>query len=189
MAAEHADIHGIQEIPARGPDGHDAHDAHAPNPLSPDAQMVIWTWVTFAAVAALLHRVAWKPILGALDARENRIRQSLEDAEHVRQAVGRLDDTRRRMLDETRADCKTMIAQARESAQEAAAQLEHKAQDRALVLYENAERDIAAMRNRVIAELRREEANLVVQVAGKLIDANLDDQKNRALADKLIAEF
>ena len=51
------------------------------------------------------------------------------------------------------------------------------------------ERDIEALKNRVVADLRREQANLIVGVAGRLVAQNLDTERNRALADKLIAEF
>ena len=186
MAAESSQHQQTIEVET----GHGGASAHAPtNPLSPDAQMVIWTWLTFGIVAFLLYKVAWKPILAALEAREDRIRQALKDADEARAAVARIEETQRQMRAETERECKAMIAAARTAATEAAGQAEHKAHERVKVLYENAERDIEAMKNRVLAEIRREQADLIVHVSGRLIAQNLDTDRNRALADKLIAEF
>ncbi|MCE9616674.1 MAG: F0F1 ATP synthase subunit B [Lentisphaerae bacterium] len=186
MAEATSNVHETIEVdPAQSHGG-----GHAPvSPLSPDAQMVVWTWVTFSVVAFILYRVAWKPILAALEAREHRIHQALEDADQARAAVGQIAETQRTMRAETERECKAMIAAAREAAAEAANQVEKKAHERVKVLYENAERDIEALKNRVIADIRREQAELVVNVSGRLIAQNLDTDRNRALADKLIAEF
>ncbi|MGH6913576.1 MAG: F0F1 ATP synthase subunit B, partial [Geminicoccales bacterium] len=51
------------------------------NPLvRPDPGLFIWTILTFLVLLALLTRYAWKPLLAALQAREDRIRESLEGA-------------------------------------------------------------------------------------------------------------
>lgn len=171
----------VVEVPAE-------HHASS-GPISVDAQMVVWTWVTFGVVAIILYKVAWKPILAALDARESRIHQALEDADKARAALDGIEQARRDMHAEAERECKAIIGRAREAANEAAEQIEKRTHERVKVLYENAERDIEAMRNRVIADIRREQAGLIVQVSGRLIAQNLDTERNRALADKLIAEF
>lgn len=162
---------------------------HSSGPISPDIQMLIWTWITFGLVATLLYKKAWKPILAGLDAREARIHQALADADKARQALAEIEATRNRLIAETERECKTMIAESRDGAVAVANSVEKKAQERVKVLYENAERDIEAMKNRVVAEIRREEADLIVSVSGRLIAQNLNTDSNRALADKLIKEF
>jgi len=171
-------------VPARGDAGE-----HAPDPMQPEGGMVILTWITFAIVLVILYKVAWKPILAGLDAREGRIRQALDDADKARAALAQIEASRRTLHEESERDCKAMIARAREAAVEAANHVETKARERVAVLYENAERDIESLKNRVVDELRREQADLIVKVSGRLITQNLDADKNRALADKLIAEL
>ncbi len=168
-------------------DGHGEH--HASNPLSPDALMVVWTWVTFGIVAAILYKVAWKPILAGLDAREARIQQSLDEAKRIQETMARLDDTHRARTEATERECRTLIAKAREAATAATAAVERGAQERVKVLYENAERDIEALRNRVVADLRREQAELICKISGRLIAQNMDTEQNRKLVDRLIGEF
>jgi len=50
------------------------------NPLvQPDPGLFIWTIVTFLVLLALLAKFAWRPLLEALESRQERIRKSLED--------------------------------------------------------------------------------------------------------------
>jgi len=61
------------------------------NPLiQPDPGLFIWTIVTFLVLLALLAKFAWRPLLQALESRQERIRKSLEDAERARQELERL---------------------------------------------------------------------------------------------------
>ena len=64
--------------------------------------------------------------------------------------------------------------------------IEEKSRKEAQILVENAERDIGKAREKAIAALRKESADLSIALAGKLIGANLDDEKNRTMVDKLI---
>ena len=63
------------------------------------------------------------------------------------------------------------------------------AREEAERMIEQARTSIESEQRAAIAELRRETAQLAVQAAGVLIDANLDDEKNRALVDDLIAKI
>jgi len=181
MAADPHDTRETIEVPA------DEH--HQPNPLSPDAQMVVWTWVTFAVVAFVLYKTAWKPILAALEAREGRIKQALDDAREAREAIEGLEEKRREVQQKADDEYKEMIGKARDAATEAAGHIEAKANDKVRIMYENAERDIEAMRNRVVAEMKTDQADMIVSLAGKLVTEELDDEKHRVLTDKLIEEF
>ena len=52
---------------------------------------------------------------------------------------------------------------------------------------EQARRTIEGEKTAAINELRREVADLAVQAAGAIIDANMDDDRNRQLVDDLIS--
>ncbi|MDA1045003.1 MAG: F0F1 ATP synthase subunit B [Verrucomicrobia bacterium] len=169
----------------------DAHGAEAGNAglITPEAKMVVLTWVTFGIVAFFLHKIAWKPILAALDAREARIRQSLDDATKARDELAQIEQTRKAMMVEAEKETKAMVASARDQAGRAAAQVEAGAHEKVKIMYENAARDIEAMTHKSIVDLRREQAGIVLSLAGRLVSENLDTDKNRALTDRLIAEL
>jgi F-type H+-transporting ATPase subunit b len=58
--------------------------------------LILWTILTFILLLVILRAVAWKPLLGALTAREESIRTSLQDAENAQQEARRLLEENRR---------------------------------------------------------------------------------------------
>ena len=167
-----------------------AQSAHQdPNPMTPDVWMVVWTWVTFAIVAVVLYKIAWKPILAALDAREQRIRSSLDDARRAKEELENIEETCNALKMEAANASKEIVAKARAAATEAASHVEAKSSEKIAIMYENAERDIDAMTNKVVADMRKDQADIIVNLASRLVASNLDTDSNRALTDKLLKEL
>ena len=157
--------------------------------FNPDTSMLLLTWITFFALLAVLYKFAWKPILSALDAREESIRKSVDEAERIRLELSKIEEIRVRMLTEVETKSKDVIAQARKGAVEAARIIQEKAKEEAHILLENARREIKSEVEKAQADLREESARAAVQLAGKLIEENLDDEKNRKLVNELIREL
>ena len=96
-------------------------------------------------VAFILYKVAWKPILAALESRESKIRKSLEAQGRSPEELARLDATRRESIEKTENEAREIVARAREASAEAASELADKAQTRVEAVSTNAERDIVAI--------------------------------------------
>ncbi|WP_372796266.1 F0F1 ATP synthase subunit B [Pontiella sp.] len=159
------------------------------NPMEISGGMVIWTWVLFAITLLALYKIAWKPILGALDKREEEIQESIDNAEKLRREIDGLEAFKAEKIGQAEDEAKAIMETGRKAAHEQARVIQEKAQDEALILTENAHRDIESSRATAEEALRIESAQWARELAGKLIDANLDDEKNRALTDKLIQEL
>ena len=154
-----------------------------------DGAMVLWTWITFGIVLAVLSKFAWKPILNALDERESHIRQADENATKIKQELREVHAQREKIIAGADAKAKDIIAAARDGAVDEAETIRNKARDEAKILEENATREINAARDRAQAVLRADTAELAVKLAGMLVGENLDDQKNQVLVDRLIKEL
>lgn len=179
---EESATHATVEVPSHGGSSGEG----APDVISVAPQMLIWTWVTFGLVCFVLYKVAWKPILAALDKREATIRQAQEDAERIKQELLDIEQSRKQKMEEAEDRAKELIGQARDAAAQAAQVIEQKAREESQRLIKNAGQEIQAAQEKAIAALRREAADLSISLAGKLIEENLDNQKNRVLVDKLI---
>lgn len=151
-----------------------------------NASMVAFTWVSFFLVLAVLHKFAWKPILGSLDRREDAIRKSVEDAERIRREMERLHQTSLEMTRQAQAQARAIVEESRRAAREAARHIEEKAKEQSRIFVENAQREITESKEKARAELRAESAELAITLAGKIIEENLDDRRNRRLVDELI---
>lgn len=156
------------------------------NLFKPDALVMGLTWLTFLITTVVLYKVAWKPILAALDKREADIRQSLNDAQKHRDALAKLDEQRQQVIADADAKAKDIVAQARQAAVEASAVIENKAREEAQILLSNAQRELKAAHEKALAELRRESAGLAIELSRKIIGESLDEKKSRELVDRLI---
>ncbi len=196
ISAETADALGAPAHPPEELNGtvaaHDggAHDAHAATgPMDVSGEMFIWTLATFAIMAFILGKFAWKPILAGLDQREKGIRDSVDNAEKIRDELAAIDDKRNLIIGEADDQAKDIVSRARRAGTETERAFEEKARKEATILMENAEREIRSVREKASADLRKDSVEAAIALAGKLVGENLDDEKNRKLTDRLINEL
>ena len=183
------DAQGGEELTAdmMVPGEHDHHQAAGPMDVS--GEMFLWTLITFTVVAIILSKIAWRPILTALDKREETIRKSIEDAEKVEQEMAAIDGSRKRIIAEADDKAKDIVGRARQAGVEAERVIKDKAREEAGILLENANREINAVREKAAADLRKESVETAIALASKLIGENLDDEKQRRLSDQLISQL
>jgi F-type H+-transporting ATPase subunit b len=155
------------------------------NPLvQPDPGLFIWTIVTFLVLLALLAKFAWRPLLEALDRRQNAIRQSLDDAARARQELERLNQESALILNKARAEADQIIVGSRGDAERLREDMKQKARAEADAIVKNAERQIQLETARALQQIRTEAVDLSVMIASKLIQRNLTREDN----DRLIEE-
>ena len=157
--------------------------------LEPHLGTLLWTIVTFVLVLLILGKFAWPQLLATLDEREQGIRQSIDDAEQARVEAEKILDEHRQKLAAAEEEARQIIAEAREVGERVRQDTVAKAREEAQRTLEQARTSIDSEKRAAIAQLRREMADLAVHAAGAVIDANLDDDKNRGLVDDLIARI
>ena len=155
--------------------------------LEPHAGLIAWTIITFVVVLLVLKRFVWTPLLEALDERQRRIREALEGAEKARDEARATLAEHQKALSGAEAEARDIVAQAREAAERVRSDLVAQARLEAEHTLEQARRTIESEKLAALGELRREVADLAVRAAGEILDANLDDERNRRLVDDLIA--
>lgn len=138
--------------------------------------------LSFCIVAFLLHRFAYKPILGVLEERRARIAEGLANAERIKAELAKTESTRQEVLAKAVAQAEKLIEEARA----AAARVQEVETQQAIAAAEQIlakAREAAAQDHaRMLAELRAEVGRLVVdttaKVTGKVL--TLDDQRRLA---------
>ena len=154
--------------------------------LSPNTGLIVWTLITFALVLLVLKKWAWGPLLSALDQRETRIREALEQADKARAEARRAAEANEAALAQTQAEAQAEIAKAREDAERIAREVRERAEAEAQQLVERARRAIDRERDQALRELRQQTAELAILAAGQLLEENLDDERNRKIAGDFI---
>ena len=157
--------------------------------LDPHEGLIIWTIITFLVVLFVLKKFAWPQLLAALDEREKRISDAIATAEQARQEAEEVLRQHRQKLAAADEEARQVVAEAREAGANVRQTIVSQAREEAERMLDQARTSIESEKRAAIAELRRETANLAVQAAGALIDANLDDERNRGLVNDLIAKI
>ena len=135
--------------------------------------------ISFAIVALLLRRFAYKPILGVLEERRQRIEQGLLNAELIKKQLAEAEQRYAEILAKANADAQKMIDEARASSAHVAARKEQEAIAAAEQIIAKAREASAIEHERTMEALKRELGRLVVdttaKVTGKVLTA--DDQR------------
>ena len=160
------------------------------NPLiQPDPGLFIWTIVTFLVLLALLGKFAWRPLLQALESRQERIRKSLEDAERTRQELERLQQESAKMMQQARIEAESIVTQTRADAERLREELKQKAKDEADNILRNAQQQIQLQTRQAIQQIRHEVADIAVLLASKLLERNIAKEDNARLIDDTLKQI
>jgi F-type H+-transporting ATPase subunit b len=157
--------------------------------FSVDPGLSIWTIATFLVVLFVLGKWAWGPILGALDAREQGIRGSIEDAAQMRQEAQEALEENRRQLADARRQAQELVAEGREAANRLRRELEEKAREEGDRILERARMEIQRERDLAVEEIRTEAVELALAAASRLLDEKLTEERDRALVRSYLQEI
>jgi F-type H+-transporting ATPase subunit b len=144
--------------------------------------------VTFLLTLLVLYRVAWGPVLKALEARQKRIQEGLEAAQKAQQDREAAERAYAERLAEARQEAQRMLDQATRMGETLRQELEQKARQQANQIIEQARAEIDRERLKALQDLRRQVADLAVLAAGRVIGESLDGQKHRELIERTITE-
>jgi len=159
------------------------------NPLvQPDPGLFIWTILTFLALLFLLAKFAWRPLLQALEDRQNAIRKSLDDADQARQELAQVQEESKRIVSKARAEAESIISDTRANAAKLQEELKAKAREEAERIRANAQKEIQQQTDRSLALLRSEAVDLSLLIASKLIQRNLSKEDNDRLIDAALKQ-
>lgn len=144
--------------------------------------------VNFFVLLFILRLVAYKPILKMLDERKQRIAEGLNAAEIARAEAAAAQANIQGQLDAARKEGQEIVAGAQGIATRIQADArEQSAKDREAAL-ERARVEIQQERDRAIATLRGEFADITVSAAEKVINQSLDRQAHQRVIDETLAE-
>jgi F-type H+-transporting ATPase subunit b len=147
---------------------------------------LIWHAVNFIVLLLLLRLVLFKPVVGMLDARAQRVRESMEQAEAARRAAEQAEADRQTLLAETRREAEAIRARADEQAKRILSDAEARAQERQQHILEQAEASSRQIEARVMAQVRAQLADLVVNAVERVTRNALDANAQRGLVQQFL---
>ena len=144
--------------------------------------------VSFGVLFGILYILLYKPILGMLEQRSQKIQESLETAERVRQEAASQQEDMQRQLETARTEGQELIAQAREVADRFREEELTKVRQDIESERTRATANIQRERDAAIEALRSEFAGLAITAAERVIERSLDESAHQDIIDRVLEE-
>ena len=151
--------------------------------------LFIWQIVIFVGLIFLLKKFAWKPILDAVNDREEGIKNALLSAENARKEMQNLQADNQRILQEARLERDTMLKEAREIKEKMIADSKTEAQEAGAKMIALAKAAIEAEKSAAMSELKAQISGYSIQIAETLLKGELSDKAAQAnLVEKMLGD-
>ena len=144
---------------------------------------------SFLLLIFLVKKYAWGNITSVLDERAEKISSDIDGAEEARKKAEELASKREAELAGSRTEAKTIIENAKETAEKSKASILADAKLEAGRLKEKANQEIAQNKAEALQSVKGDVADLTISLAGKIISQNLDSQAHKELIDQYIDQL
>ncbi len=154
--------------------------------VTPDIGLVFWTTVCFGILLFILGKFAWKPILAAVNEREQSIETALSRAEAVKEEMARLTNENEALLKQARAERDAILSEATKVKNQILSEAKEAAQKEGARQIELARVEINNQKAIAMADVKNQVATLSLDIAEKILRKQFEDQKKQ---DELVKEL
>ncbi|MBL0350322.1 MAG: F0F1 ATP synthase subunit B [Elusimicrobia bacterium] len=152
--------------------------------FTPHTGLMVWTALTFLLLVGVLARFAWKPILEALRAREESIKNNIQAAERSKAEAEKLRQDYEAQIARMDAKARDILAEAEAAGRRAKDEILRAAQTENERLLDAARKKMADEERRLLREIRTEVAEMSLRAAEKILRQGLD----KSAQDRLLKE-
>lgn len=153
--------------------------------LNLDPGMMIWTWITFFLVLGLLYKLALKPMLSAINNREDQIRGDIDSAKKQRDEAEALLNQHKELIANAESEAQKIVKENQQLAEKTKQSIINEARRESEKILENAKQEIERQKESALLSLRAEVADLAIGAAEKIIVQKLDKKEH----DNVINEY
>lgn len=152
--------------------------------------LFVWQSVVFVVLILLLRKFAWKPILNAVNDREEKIESALEAAEKAKIDIANLKSQNEDMRKEALIERDGLLKEAREIKDKIVADAKNAAKEEGDRIIESARDTIKNEKMAAVTEIKNQVAALSIEIAEKIVKEKLSsDDKQKTLVDGLVEEI
>jgi len=152
--------------------------------------LFFWQAIILLIVIFVLGKFAWKPIVAALEAREQGIQDALDSAEKARKDMLNLKVDNERLLNEARAERDAMLKEARDIKEQMIAEAKQVAQNQGEAMINQARVVIESEKNAAMAEIKSHVSTLSLDIAEKVLRSELSNRDSQEkLVENMLADI
>lgn len=151
--------------------------------------LFVWMLVIFVGLIFLLKKLAWKPILDAVNEREEGIRNALLSAENAKKEMLNLQSSNEKLVAEARAERDAMMKEAREIKEKMINDAKSEAQAQGEKMIAQAKAAIESEKNAAMTELKNQVSTLSLEIAEKVLKSELSNKESQTkLVEKMLGD-
>ncbi|WP_297207587.1 F0F1 ATP synthase subunit B [uncultured Brachyspira sp.] len=154
--------------------------------LKIDPGIIIWTWITFLLVLAILGASTWKIILKGLNARADKIQEDLEEAEKTRENAKKSLAAYREQIDNAKAEASSIIENARIEANRVRYKIINNAREEAEANKNKILSEIDRSKEEAVNSVRKQAVDIAIVMAETILKRNINKEDNQALINEFI---
>jgi len=158
------------------------------NPIIPEPNELVYSLIAFVVLVVLFKKFAFKPIQAGMEARTERIRADLDQAESAKTKAESVLAQYNTQLADAKAEASRIVDEARQQAEKVKADLITRANEEAAGIKAKAAADIELARTAALSSLQGSVAEIAIELASKVVEKNLDQETNKRLIDSFIAQ-
>ena len=163
--------------------------AEIPSFLTPEAQVMLWSFVVFFGLLAVLWKFAWGPIMHALEEREHRIQKTIDDAEAKnREALAKMAEYEKR-INAAKDEAAKIVAEGKKDVELVKADILKEANAEAARSLERAKREIQLAEQAAIEEIRNKVIDLTTEVSKLVIEREIKSDDHTRFVQDAIARI
>lgn len=138
--------------------------------------LFFWQLIILVIIIFILGKFAWKPIVNALEEREDGINNALQAAEKAKLEMARLTNENEQLLKEARAERDEILKEAKALKDKIVADAKEEAQESGKKIIEQAKREIEDQKNKALAEVKNQVSSLSLDIARKVLTKEFENQ-------------
>jgi F-type H+-transporting ATPase subunit b len=149
-------------------------------------QLIVAQLFNFALMIVVLRLFLYEPVLKMLQARKDKIAQSMKDAERVNAAAKEAEAEKAKVLDVARREAQEVRAQATRDAEKIAQDVRSRAETEATEIRMKAQAEASKQMEAALADANKQIADLAILATEKLLGREL---ANKSDQQRFVAEF
>jgi F-type H+-transporting ATPase subunit b len=148
-----------------------------------------WTVVTFLLLIVVLGKFAWGPILQMIETREKTIADAIDSAKKERAEAEKARGEMQAALERAREESAQLVRKNQQEVAAAKAELMAAAKKESEQLLAAARKTIQEEKRQALAELRAQAVDIAIEAAGRLIQMNMDEGKQKQLVEEYLSQL
>jgi F-type H+-transporting ATPase subunit b len=164
-------------------------EAQSKNPILPSTPEIVWGVISFVILFLFMWKFAYPAVAKLLTTRTETIRGNIDEADRVKTEAETILAEYQSQLADARNESNRIIEEARQAAEQVRAELVRRAEEEVAELRRRNTEDLLAAQERIVGQLQSQVRTLAIDLAERVVGANLDRDQNLRLVDQFVAEL